>query len=112
MGRKRKITPELEGLAIRLLGERGATDTSIGADLGVSRSTVARWRQRLVSEADPEAARARAEHAELVELRRRVRVLEEEREILAKAAAFLDRETGRRRSRRSASSSERRPATT
>ncbi len=112
MGRKRKITPELEILAIRLLAERGATDTSIGRDLGVSRTTVARWRRRLEVETDPEVQRARLEHAELIELRRRVRVLEEEREILAKAAAFLDRETGRRRSQRSASSSERRPTTT
>lgn len=112
MGGKRKITPELEVLAIGLLAERGATDASIAADLGVSRSTVGRWRHRRESETDPEVARARAEHGELLELRRRVRVLEEEREILAKAAAFLDRETGRRRSRRSASSIGRRPPTT
>ena len=112
MGRKRSITPELEVIAIRLFAERGATDLSVARDLGVSRATVQRWRQRQREEADPEVVRARVEHAELVELRRRVRVLKEEREILAKAAAFLDRETGRRRSRRSASSSERRPTTT
>ena len=111
MGRKRLITPELEILAIRLFAERGATDTSVARDLGVNRMTVSRWRQRQLEEVDPEVLRARTEHAELVELRRRVRVLEEEREILAKAAAFLDRETGRRRSQRSASSTERRPIT-
>jgi transposase-like protein len=112
MGRKRKITPELEVLAVRLLAERGATDTSVARDLGISRMTVTRWRRRLEVETDPEVLRAHVEHAELLELRRRVKVLEEEREILAKAAAFLDRETGRRRSQRSASSSERRPTTT
>lgn len=112
MGRKRLITPELEVLAVRLFAQRGATDESVARDLGVSRRTVGRWRQRQLAEADPEVLRARGEHAELLELRRRVRVLEEEREILAKAAAFLDRETGRRRSRRSASSIERRPVTT
>lgn len=111
MGRKRTITPELAALAVRLYAERGATDVSVARDLGVDRSTLGRWRRRQLEEADPEVLQARAEHAELVELRRRVKVLEEEREILAKAAAFLDRETGRRRSRRSASSIERRPTT-
>jgi len=112
MGRKRSITPELEVLAIRLFAQRGATDASVARDLGVSRVAVGRWRRRQQLEAHPEVLQAREEHAELVELRRRVKVLEEEREILAKAAAFLDRETGRRRSQRSASSSERRPTTT
>jgi transposase-like protein len=111
VGRKRVITPELEVMAIRLFAERGATDVSVARDLGIDRSTLGRWRRRQLEVADPEVLRTRAEHAELVELRRRVKVLEEEREILAKAAAFLDRETGRRRSRRSASSTERRPTT-
>lgn len=97
MGRKGKITHEMEVLAIRLLGEPGATNASVGRELGVSRMTVQRWRRRQEVEADPEVLRARKEHAELLVLRRRVRLLEEEREILAKAAAFLDRETGRTR---------------
>lgn len=111
MGRKRLITPDLEALAVRLFAQRGATDEAVARDLGVSRRTVGRWRQRQEVETHPEVLRARAEHAELLELRRRVAVLEEEREILSKAAAFLDRETGRRRARRSASSTGRRPAT-
>jgi transposase-like protein len=111
VGRKRSITPELEVLAVRLFAERGATNASVSRDLGVGRMAISRWRQRQLTEADPEVLRARQEHAELLALRRWVKVLEEEREILAKAAAFLDRETGRRRSQRSASSSERRPTT-
>jgi transposase-like protein len=59
--------------------------------------TIRNWRKQLEATADPELRRARAEHAELVVLRRRLKVLEEEREILAKAAAFLDREHGRTR---------------
>jgi transposase-like protein len=97
MGRKRKITPELQVLLVRLLAERGATNSSVSRELGVSRMTIQRWRRRQEVEADPEVLRAREEHTELVALRRRIRILEEEREILAKAAAFLDRETGRTR---------------
>jgi hypothetical protein len=75
--------------------EPGATNESVGRDLGLSRETIRLWAKRLAAEADPEVRRAREEHAELVALRRRLRVLEEEQEILAKAAAFRVRETGR-----------------
>ena len=91
---------EIEVLA-RVPGGRGAaaararaTNESVGRDLGVSRETIRLWAKRLATAADPEVRQARQEHAELVALRRRVRVLEEEREILAKAAAFPRRGEG------------------
>jgi transposase-like protein len=97
VGRKSKYSPEFQRAAVRLLLEPGATNESVGRDLGVSRETIRLWAKRLAAEGDPEVRRAREEHAELVALRRRVKVLEEEREILAKAAAFLGREHGRTR---------------
>lgn len=95
MGRKSKYSPEFQAEAVRLLLEPGSTNESVGRDLGVSRETIRLWARRLAADADPEVRLAREEHAELVALRRRVRVLEEEREILSKAAAFRDRETRR-----------------
>lgn len=97
MGRKSKYSAEFRAAAVRLLLEPGATNESVGRDLGVSRETIRLWAKRLAAETDPEVRRAREEHAELVALRRRVKLLEEEREILAKAAAFLGREHGRTR---------------
>jgi transposase-like protein len=97
LGRKSKYSAEFQALAVRLLLEPGATNESVGRDLGISRETVRLWARRLAAETDPEVRRAREEHAELVALRRRVKVLEEEREILAKAAAFRARETRRTR---------------
>ena len=95
MGRKSKYSVEFRAEAVRLSREPGQSSETVGADLGVSGMTIRNWRKAFEAAADPEVRRARAEHAELVTLRRRLKVLEEEREILSKAAAFLDRETGR-----------------
>lgn len=94
-GRKSRFSREARTEAVRLAREPGSSFAAIGRDLGVDATTVRRWARALEAEQDPAARQARAEHAELVALRRRVRVLEQEREILAKAAAFLARETGR-----------------
>lgn len=94
-GRKSRFSREARAEAVRLAGEPGNSFVQIGRDLRVHPATVRRWARALVAEEDPAARQARAEHAELVALRRRVRVLEEEREILAKAAAFLAQGTER-----------------
>ena len=95
MGRKSRFSREARAEAVRLARELGNSFDSVGRDLGVHGITVRRWARAFDAEEDPAARRARQQEAELVALRRRVRVLEEEREILAKAAAFLARETGR-----------------
>ena len=95
MGRRSRFSREFWIEAVRLAREPGNTFASVGRDLGVTGRAIRHWAKALAAEEDPAARRAREQHAELVALRRRVRILEEEREILAKAAAFLARETGR-----------------
>ena len=95
MGRKSKYSAEFKAAAVRLSREPGRSSVDVAADLGLTSITIRRWRKEFEETANPELRRARAEHAELVTLRRRIRMLEEEREILAKAAAFRARETGR-----------------
>ena len=94
-GRKSRFSPEARAAAVRLAREPGNSFASVGHDLRIHAATVRRWAHALAADEDPAARQARVEHVELVTLRRRVRVLEEEREILAKAAAFLARETER-----------------
>ena len=94
MARESKFSREFMVEAVRLAQEPGQSYVSVGRDLGISRETIRQWALRLALEEDPIVRRARSEHAELVALRRRVRVLEEEREILSKAAAFRARQTG------------------
>ncbi len=95
MARTSRYSREFREEAVRLSRLPGNTLRSVGADLGVSRQTIRNWARALEAETSPEARQQLAEHAELVALRRRVRVLEEEREILVKASAFLGRETRR-----------------
>lgn len=97
MGRKSKFTAEFKAAAVRLSREPGHSSVDVAADLGLHSITIRRWRKEFEEASNPELRQARAEHAELVALRRRIRMLEEEREILAKAAAFRDQETERPR---------------
>jgi len=72
------------------LGEQPVT--RIAHDLGISDQTLRNW----VKQADIDEGRREGvttdEHAEMVRLRRRNRVLEMENEILKRASAFFARE--------------------
>jgi transposase len=80
----------------------GSTIAQIADDLGVNRETLRSWvradDQRRGGPAGPAALAAKAEapasvEQENAELRRRVRELEEERDILRKAARYFAGET-------------------
>jgi transposase len=81
--------------AVRLMRTSGRPVKLLASELGISPSTLRTWASQLSPEANTTAlALSSDERAELRRLRREVRVLAEEREILKKAAAFFAQESG------------------
>lgn len=88
--------PEFRAEAVRLVREHGRTITAVAAELGMSQESLRQWLRRADLEAQGQAL-SESERDELRRLRREIRVLAEEREILRKAAAFFAREPNRTR---------------
>ena len=84
--------PEFRQRAVELARERAKPVAQIAKDLGISESCLRRWMDLADVDAGRKEGVNSAERAELVELRRKLRVAELENEILKRAAAFFARE--------------------
>ena len=82
--------------AVSLLRRSGKTVTQLAAELGVSPQSLRNWSRQSDVEDGRAEGLTNAERDELRRLRREVRTLTEEREILKKAAAFFAKESGTR----------------
>jgi transposase len=80
---------------VELVRASGRPVKEIAKDLGVADQTLRNWVDRAEVDAGRAAGLTSDEKAELRELRRRVRTLEMERDVLKKAAAFFARESDR-----------------
>lgn len=83
---------EFRRRAVELVRSGGQSLARIAKDLGVHESTLRNWAGRADVDEGRKEGLTGAERKELVELRRRNRVLETENEILRKASAYFARE--------------------
>jgi len=95
MGR-RSFSREFKLEAIKLVRERGVAVAQAARDLGVHENVLRKWVRDW--EADPQQAfpgqgKMKPEQLELERLRREVRRLKAERDILKKAAAYFAKES-------------------
>ena len=92
--KRRKHTDEFRAGAVRLVLEEQRSMAEVARDLGLHRSLLSLWVRRAKIDAGkgPRGALTTAEREELSELRKKVRVLEMERALLKKAAAFFAKE--------------------
>jgi transposase len=84
--------PEFRREAVELVRRSGRPLREIAVDLGVSTETLRMWVRQVDVDGGRREGLTSEERAELRELRRKVRTLEQEREILKKAAAISTRQ--------------------
>lgn len=93
--RKRRVhTPEFKAETVRLVRDGGRSVGQVCSELDLTDSLVRNWLRQAVVDSGkgPAGALTTAEKEELAHLRREVKVLRMEREILKRAATFFAKE--------------------
>ena len=93
--KRRRFTAEDKAESVKFCEESGRSLQSVAEELGVHANQLRGWRNEILAAGTAEAlAKQKAEAAELVRVKREKRRLEQENEILKRAAAFFAREVG------------------
>ena len=93
MGRRkhRRFSPEFKAEAVRLVTTSDESLGTIAQELGVTPQSLRKWVE--AARPQPRVALTEDERSELTRLRREIRRVEMERDILKKATAFFARQS-------------------
>jgi transposase len=98
MRKRRAFSQEFKKEAVRLLEEGKKTGSELARELGIRRNQLYKWKERIDGHGEgafPGSGRRAAQEKqaeEIVQLKRRLKQVTEENDILKKAAAFFARE--------------------
>jgi transposase-like protein len=94
--KRRKFSAQFKADAVGLVTTGGKTIAEVTAQFDLTETALREWVRRAEADAGrgPPDALTTAERAELIELRKRVKRVEMERDILKKATAFFARDSG------------------
>jgi transposase-like protein len=93
--KRRAFSAEYKAGVVELIRKSGKSVGAVARELDLTETAVRRWVQQaeIDSGGGPAGALTTAEREELSKLRKRVKTLEMEREILKKATAFFAKES-------------------
>ena len=92
---RRKFTKEFNAETVALIRRSGKSIAEVCREMGLPESSVHRWLAQADIDTGQRDGLTTAEREELSRLKRELRVVREERDILAKAIAFFTKETTR-----------------
>jgi transposase len=90
---RRSFTKAFKAEVVELVREPGNTASSVARDLDLTETAVRAWVKQAGIDDGHRDGLTTGEREELARLRKEVRVLREERDILKRATAFFARET-------------------
>jgi len=91
---RRQFSEEFRAGAVRLVVEEGKTVGAVARELDLTPSSLAKWvEQARADRSKGKTGLTTAEREELTRLRKELRIVQEEREILKKATAFFAKQS-------------------
>jgi transposase len=91
---RRQFTPEFKAQAVRLVLDEGKSIESVARELDLVASALGQWvKHARADRTQGGTGLTTAEREELTRLRKENRILQEERDILKKAAAFFAKQS-------------------
>jgi transposase len=93
---RRSFTPEFKAEAVKVVQQSGKSVPVVAQELGLTETALRHWVKQAEAKGGPgrDGSLTLDERAELTQLRREVRTLRMERDILKKATAFFAKEQG------------------